>query len=521
MQGFINIIVLFIVFCAGILAAIRTITLLQQKGYKLEENSPKIRKERFRYFLEINAIGIFLALVSVLDILWFTIAFILLAAFYIIDKRIKINDTTKVPLKYTNRVKRLFTVYIISFGLCLYLISYLQLNYLVILSCFLLLSVNNYHIEILNLGMSIFENLNNERYIKVAKTKLKASQMIKIGITGSFGKTSVKNILCDILSKKYSVLKTIKNYNTPLGISLSVDDKNLHFYDIFIAEMGARYKGDIDKLVDIVKPQIAITTGIAPQHLSTFKSIDNIVIEKSKLAQSIPQGGLCVFNLDNELSRDIYNNTLTDKIGVSRKRNSQALILVENIKIVNNMTQFDIEFINGDKLKNCKTQLLGNHNIDNIAQAVAVARHLGVSDKDIQSAIRELKPTPHRLEIVDNKKGITILDDTYNANIEGVKCAYEVLAQFEGRKVVLTQGITELGEKSAEINFEVGKRLAKVADLVMLTGANASFIEEGLKESNFSNIVRYDSLCEAQIDFRHKIKKGDVLLLQNDLIDIS
>lgn len=524
MEGFINIIVLFIVFCAGLLSAIRSLAIIQQKNYKKEKSTPTIKKEKLSIFIEIIIIGMLLTLIALFDIFWATVSTILLAAFYIIDKFIRINEKTKLPLKYTKRIKRLFSVYIFTIAVLLYLISFFGENHLVILISFILLSVNSYLVETLNRLISPLEELNNERYVKNAQEKLQASNLIKIGITGSFGKTSVKNILFELLSKKYKVLKTEQNYNTPLGIALCVNRSNLNDYEIFIAEMGARYIGDIQKLTEIVKPTIAITTGIAEQHLATFKSIDNIISEKSKLSESIPENGFCVFNLDNSYSVDIFNKNKSNKTGISIKDNDAAKIFIKNIKINNKLTNFDIVFNNtNEEIMNCETKLLGEHNVVNIALAVGVARYLGIENQDMISAIRELKPVPHRLEIIENNRDITILDDTYNANIEGVKSAFQVLKQFSGRKVVLTQGIAEGGDKSKEINTEVGKYLSQVADLVMLTGVNAKYIEQGLMDNEYdkSKILIYGSLQEAEKDFIDKIKKGDVFLLQNDLIDIS
>ena len=521
MNIYLNWLALFCALCVAGLHSVRCITIIQQKNYRPEKNSAKIRKERALYFYKCLLAGCILAAIAYYE-LWISVGiFTPLFSACLIVSLVKAIKNTKVPLKCTRRVKRLFAVYLIVFSGCLYFAYLLYFTAYLIFAAFLLVALNAVFLDGLNAVVSVFENLNNRRYINAAKKRLASSSVYKIGITGSYGKTSTKNILAKMLARKYKVLCTPENYNTPLGISLTLKDKDLNAYDVFVAEMGARHKGDIKQLADMVRPAASVITGVGPQHLATFKSVKNIVREKGRLAEKTKE--YCVIDISNPYGQEIYSKTACSKIAVCASQYNKAQVYAEHISFDNNLTRFDIVFIDGVTLKDCATVLLGAHNITNILLAAAMALFLGVKAGEIREAIASLTPMPHRLELVQNTRGITIIDDTYNANFEGVKSAYKVLQGFSGRKVVLTQGIAELGKKSAELNYQTGRLLAQVADLVLLTGVNAPHIEKGLLNSGFDKtaIKHYASLAAAQSDFERVLQKGDIFLLQNDLIDIS
>ncbi|MFA5449786.1 MAG: UDP-N-acetylmuramoyl-tripeptide--D-alanyl-D-alanine ligase [Clostridia bacterium] len=357
------------------------------------------------------------------------------------------------------------------------------------------------------------ENLNNYRYIKAAAEKLKDLNAVKIGITGSFGKTSCKNILSAMLGKKYRVLMSAGNYNTPMGICLAVKELKGD-EEVFIAEMGARRKGDIKELVGIVKPTYAIVTGVGNQHLASFKTEDAIYKTKKELVDLLPMQGAAVFNGDNAKSRAMARDCRAQTLMVYLENKSG--IHAENIRLTNAGSSFDI--VGLGETFSVSTRLLGRHNILNILMCAALAHKLEVPKYLIASAIEELQPIPHRLQLIENARAITIIDDSYNANIDGAAFALEVLRQFDGRKVVFTQGIVELGKKQEEVNIELGKIIASVADQVILTGENTGFIKKGLNRADFSGeILTYKSLADAEGAFPEILRSGDILLIQNDI----
>lgn len=365
-----------------------------------------------------------------------------------------------------------------------------------------------------------FENLNSLRYVNWAKRKLKKMpNLIKIGITGSYGKTSTKYILNTILSQNYSVCISPHSFNTPMGITKVVLDYLKPNNDVLIVEMGAKQVGDIKYLCDIVKPQYGILTSVGSQHLATFETLENISKTKNELIQSLPEDGFAVFNGNNEKCMDLFEKCKIKKCFTSTE-NNLAFASAKNVKISSSGITFTL-IIDGGEVE-CKTKLLGEHNLENILMSAALAYNLGLSLEQIRIGISKLKPVNHRLEL-KKENGISILDDAYNSNVEGSLCALKVLDLFEGgKKFVITPGLVELGSKEKEENVNFGKNLAKHADCVIIVNkTNKDAIFEGLVSEGFNeeNILIAQTLIEARIMLKERAKKGDVVLFENDLPD--
>ena len=364
-----------------------------------------------------------------------------------------------------------------------------------------------------------FERMLRKRYLRLASSKLDQSSVLKIGITGSYGKTSVKEILRTILSQKFRVLATPENYNTPLGIALTV--KNLDStHDVFIAEMGARSKGDIKELAQMVKPKFGVLTGVNNQHLETFGSIEITKQTKYELFENLLDGGIGFFSSDNKNSIELMEKFGGEKYsaGIDGENN---LVTASDIKIdVKGMT-FTLNFSDGKSVK-CTTVLLGRHSVKNICLASAVAYKMGLTPKEIATGINRLQSVGHRLELLPNNKKIVIIDDSYNSNVDGIDAAMEILDTFKGRKIVLTPGLVELGKVENVANLEFGKTLAKHADLVIVIGHhNAEMIINGLIEGgmNRDNIKFAKNLNKGNQLLNGIIQEGDVVLFENDLPD--
>jgi UDP-N-acetylmuramoyl-tripeptide--D-alanyl-D-alanine ligase len=429
----------------------------------------------------------------------------------------------KTPLKYTRRMNRLVAVLfilslLVTFGLIAFSSIYLlrlRFGLVVITPILLIILVPIAHIITLPI-----EKIIAIHYIRKAKAKLfKMPRLIKIGITGSFGKTSCKYILNKMLSKKYKVCMSPHSFNTPMGISkvitkyLKVDD------EVLIAEMGAKYVGDIKYLCSIVNPRYAILTAVGNQHLQTFKTYDNILRTKNELILSLPPDGYAVFNGDNDGSKKLFELAKVDKNFVSVD-DDKSFCYAKNVKVDHLGSECDI-YIDG-KLIKCKTKLLGKHNILNILMCSALAYKLGVDLKDIESAIQDLRSTPHRLDVMKNENGVTIIDDSYNASVESSSCALDTLSMFEGRKIIMTPGLVELGEDEKKANTNFGEHIAKVANIcIIVNKVNASFINDGLTKGGMSqeNIILADDLVDAKKKLKDLLKPNDVLLIENDLPD--
>ena len=432
------------------------------------------------------------------------------------------NAPKKVPLKNTTRMTRLMIstfifVAILSFFLTVLSTEYtwfIKFGILCFTPIFIPVIVPFVHILLLPL-----EKLVMHHYFIKAKRKLKKrNDLIKIGITGSFGKTSTKYILNTILSEKYEVCMSPHSFNTLPGLSKVINNYLEDKHQVLIAEMGARRRGDIKELCNLINPSIGVITGIGNQHLLSFKTVENIIKIKNELIESLPkEDGFAVFNGNNEKCVEMFSACKIQKEIVGDYK--QSSVKAGNISFDENGTTFTL-FI-GNKKFECKTKLLGYHNVQNILMCVSVAKKLELTNTQIIKGIEKLNPVAHRLEIIKTENNI-IIDDSYNASVEGVKCALEVLSKIGKRKVVITPGLVELGleEKQANINF--GKAIAKVANKVVIVNkVNFESLRQGLLNGGFKedDIYQAETLNKAKILIKDFVKKDDVILFENDLPD--
>lgn len=424
----------------------------------------------------------------------------------------------KKPLRYTKRAVRLIILnsLVISgvvLGLLAFSNCYFGDSYFRYLAFFFYPFLFPILFLFSALAILPFEKLNHLRYENATiKTLESHPELIKIAITGSYGKTSVKNYLTAMLKDNFCVLTTKESYNTPMGISKTVKDLTA-LHEVFIAEMGARKVGDIKRLMEIVKPTHSILTGITSQHLETFKSIENIIQEKELVVSMLDESGIAVANGECEYISLERENVLYG--GFSEDCDCYA----DNVICSKNGSVFYLH-VGGDSAV-CATPLLGKHNILNIVLAATMATQLGVSLATIVKAVATLEPVAHRQQLVEGN-GITIIDDSFNSSIVGSRAALDTLSLFSGRKIVLTPGLIELGEKEEEENIELGKAIAKVADFVILIGEKRSQpLLSGLIAEEFErkNVMTFKSLADAQENFPKLLHLSDTLLILNDLPD--
>lgn len=431
------------------------------------------------------------------------------------------NAKQKTPLKYTKRMKRLVIVYTIIVAVVTFIIEYIGFKFLPLIS-FGLISVVPLFLP-LCVFLAYFitypiEKLISKSFIRRARNKLAQRKDVKIiGITGSYGKTSVKNILSTILSEKYKVCPTPASYNTPLGLAKTILSNLSDKDEIFIAEMGAKQLGDIKELCLMVEPQIGVITGIGNQHYLTFGSMENIIKTKSELADFISAGnGKLYVNTDSLIVKDVCKN-YSNAIDVSIENN---YFKVSNITTSKDGSSFVLE--KDGETRKCKTILLGNHNISNIILACNIAVDLGLSFDEIVHGIEKLRTVPHRLEIIKSSSSYTIIDNSYNSSVQGSEASIDVLSKFSGKKFVITPGLVELGKEQFNANFEFGRTMAGVCDYVIIDSMiNYDAISSGLIFAGFGEekILRAGSLSQAVQVLNTLIEADDVVLFENDLPD--
>ena len=367
------------------------------------------------------------------------------------------------------------------------------------------------------------ENAVKRHYYNEAKALLRKNpHLIKVGITGSYGKTSCKVILGTLLQEKYKTLITPESYNTPMGVTRCVREQWTDDIEVFVAEMGARHVGDIAEMCDLVGPTTGILTSVGPQHLETFHTLERVAATKYELIQALPPEGWAFFPADNDLCLELYQKTGREhKALFGFDGHGHALYMqASGVQLTPEGCAFTLTNGAGQAVA-CKTQLLGKHNIQNIAGCAAVAHSLGLTMEEIARGIGKLQAVPHRLQMLPTGNGVTVIDDAFNSNPAGARAALEVIGTFPGRKIIVTPGLVELGEREAAENRAFGGEMAKVVDIAILVARNGEAMREGMVAAGFEadNIILTRTLAQASAALGHLTQLGDVVLFENDLPD--
>lgn len=432
---------------------------------------------------------------------------------------VNIPKKAKKPLKFTARVNRLIFTCTLVFALfaALFLLLYSKSTLFAALlpACVLLCFAI---VLFANLVNRPAELLVRRYYINDAKKKISSlKNLTVIAITGSYGKTSTKFYLEKLLGAKYNCLMTPESYNTTMGVVKTVREMLSPVHDIFICEMGARSKGEISEICEIVSPYHSMITSIGPCHLESFKSMENIVNTKFEAADAVVGRGFCFLNADCE---EILNKKHAANAVYYGIKNKDAHFYAENIKVSSSGTSFELCF-DGKRVP-FSTKLLGEHNCANLVGALAVAITLGVPAERLILPVKTLSGAPHRLALVQGT-GFTIIDDSFNSNPAGTRAALSVLSSFEDcEKILITPGMVELGSAQDKENFAFGENAASVCDTILLVGKKQTeSVCEGIKSKSFAgNLKIFENVLDA-INFAktYPCQKHRAILLENDLPD--
>ena len=427
----------------------------------------------------------------------------------------------KKPLVYTMRVRRMLvtTAVLYMIGMLVSLTAgeyWVRAGECILLVLFLL---QPFLILLVNWINRPVEQAIDRHYVSDAARILREMpDLTVIGVTGSYGKTSVKYFLNTLLSSKFNVLQTPGNYNTTLGVVRTIREQMKPFHEIFICELGAREVGDIKEICDLVHPDYGIITSIGPQHLQSFHTVENIIATKFELADAVPAEGKVFLNYDNSYIR----GHKIDKNVVSYGTAGAAIdYRAYDITVSPNGSTFKMKDAQGEEFE-FHTRLVGNHNVQNIAGAIAVAHTLGIPMEKLRYPVKQLESVPHRLQL-SRQGGRILLDDSYNSNKNGFMAALDTLAMFKELRILMTPGMVELGEKQYSENKEVGVYAADKCDYAVLVGREQTKpIQDGLLEAGFarSRMIVVDTLQEAfQMVNAIPDEKQKVVLIENDLPD--
>ncbi len=506
----------------------RDLMMLQQNSYRPERYMGWLRKSGdSTSVIRLIALVVFFIDLYAVGHQYFGLVLAAFFAIYASAKEAKAKY--KKPLAWTARVKRIYTtVWLLTAviaGIVLLIfkpVGAADILYMLSLTMLGAYCASHVMMIVTDYILSPVEKLINRKYYNQARDILRQMPDLKIvGITGSYGKTSTKHYLYRILSEQFDTLMTPGSYNTTLGVIRTIREYLKPYNEIFIVEMGAKARGDIKEICDLVNPGYGIITAVGPQHLESFRTIDNVQATKFELADAIPADGFVVVNDDfNKIADRKVTNTTCLRYGV---RSDDAPYRAENVIYTSAGTEFDVTGPDGWQLS-LKTRLMGECNVSDLLAAVVMAHKLGVPDSKIAVAVASIEPVEHRLSVKSTPGGITILDDAFNSNPVGSKMAVEVLGSFKtGKRIIITPGMIELGSEQFDLNFEFGKHIGQFADVAIIVGAyNREAIVAGIKEiKDFpqENIYQPSTFAEAQQILAGLAAKGDVVLYENDLPD--
>ena len=506
----------------------RDLMMLQQNSY---------RNERYMRWLSSSKDSTSMPRIIALAILLFSlstfcppyIGIFTISAFSVLNAIKLFKAKYKKPLVFTNRARRIYgvaiciTIAIIVCATWLYgqLESIETIIYAVSASAIGIYAASHVVMYLSNLFLAPVEKHINKKYYNDAARILASMPDLKIiGITGSYGKTSTKHYLHRILSEKYDVLMTPGSFNTTLGVIRTIREYLKPYNEVFIVEMGAKQQGDIKEICDLVNPQMGIVTAVGEQHLESFKSIENVQSTKFELIDALPSDGLGVVNDDFPFvaNRKVDN---VECVRYAVNETSNASYTAKDI--IYDETGTRITIVGNGKELTLHTRLVGECNISNLIAAVIIALRLDVPDEKIRYAVEKIEQVEHRLNLKRTPGGITIIDDAFNSNPTGSKMAMDVLSRFnKGKRIVITPGMIELGDKQYELNEALGVKIAECADVAIIVGEyNKDALLNGIKQGNRNNdnVHAVASFNEAQRVLASIAKAGDTVLYENDLPD--
>jgi UDP-N-acetylmuramoyl-tripeptide--D-alanyl-D-alanine ligase len=373
-----------------------------------------------------------------------------------------------------------------------------------------------------NLLLYPVEEALRRKFQSQAERKLREQRPKVIAITGSAGKTTTKELVAQLLSARYRVLKTPSSFNTPMGISRTVND-SLDGQDYFVVEMGAYRRGEIEKLCRLVGgADISVITTVNAQHLERFGSLERTAEAKFEIVEGLKQGGTAILNYDVPAIRERarkQNGLRVLSFGLDAANNPD--VLGANVVETPEGIELDVSF--ESKTVRVKTQLLARHNAGNVLAAFGVGLACGLDLGYIAAAVRQQRSPEHRLQAVKLSNGVIELDDAYNANPEGIVGALEVLGSYKGRRrIVVTPGLVEMGREKASYHARIGQVAAKTCDIAVLVGPKQTAdIKASMLQASFppERIHVVKGLEEARELLSREGSNQDVILFANDLPD--
>ncbi len=336
----------------------------------------------------------------------------------------------------------------------------------------------------------------------------KSSNVKVVGVTGSVGKTSTKDMIYSVVSKKFKTLKTLGNYNNNIGLPLTI----LRLWDeeVLILEMGMNHLGEISELSKIAVPNISAITNVGTAHIGELGSRNNILKAKLEIIDGMDKDGVLILNNDNDLLCNVVIDELeVIKIGVDKKGHYQAI----NVILNEENSEFDLVYKR--EKKHVFVPVQGKHFILNALIAIAIGLRLGIDIDSCIEGVRDFELTKNRMDIIELKDNITLIDGSYNASEDSMKSSLDVLANYKRYRIAVLADMLELGDFSKDLHEMVGKYAAsKDIDELICVGPQSKFILEGAKSWDMEKVGYFEDNEELLSYLENNLKSGDIVLFK-------
>lgn len=330
-----------------------------------------------------------------------------------------------------------------------------------------------------------------------------------VGITGSVGKTSTKDMVYSVLCKKYKTIKTLGNYNNEIGLPLTI--LRLQEEEVLVLEMGMNHLQEMSLLSKIAKPDIAVITNVGTAHIGELGSRKNILKAKLEIIDGMQEGATLIINGDNDMLANVsIPNLKTIKVGIDGK---QLQYQGENVSLMDTGSVFTV-VLDGKEYQ-VEVCIQGKHFVLNALLALAIGRELEISNEDCIAGIKEFELTKNRMDTITLKDNIIVIDGTYNASEDSMKSSLDVLANYQRRRIAVLADMLEMGSFSKELHMSVGKYVAKKhIDIFICVGTEAKYMYEAATQQGMKEVLYCNDNQEVIDCLSTLLKPQDVVLLK-------
>ncbi len=329
-----------------------------------------------------------------------------------------------------------------------------------------------------------------------------------VGITGSVGKTSTKDMIYSVVSMKYNTLKTLGNFNSDVGLPLTIlrhkDEEAL------VLEMGMNHLEEIRYLTMIASPDVAAITNVGTAHIGELGSRENILKAKMEIADGLGEDGYLIVNDDNDMLHSVEaDGYILKRIGMNDRCDLKAI----NVELKLEESFFDIEY-NG-RIYHVHVPVSGEHFVYNALTAIEVGLCLGIDIELCIQGVENFELTKNRMDMIELEEGIKVIDGTYNANLDSMKSSLNVLANYPNRKIAVLADMLELGEYEQELHEQVGEYVAsKGIDILLCVGNASQYIVNKAIEHGMSDVYHFEDNDELNDYLDDLLEENDIVLVK-------